>query len=91
MIYFAVAILIKILGIIKNSPITSRDIVRNWVKIGNKKKSPNEIEKITENDGGNFAICQNSPMADNMRGNDWGKCLNCPKIPQYWKRHTNDQ
>lgn len=56
MISFVVAILIKILKIIKNSPITSRDIVTNWVKIKNKGKLPNEIEESAENDGGNFEI-----------------------------------
>ena len=66
-------ILIKILEIIKNSPITNRDIVGNWVKIENKKKLPNEIEESTENDGGNIEICKKSPMADKYVGNDWGK------------------
>ena len=44
-------ILIRILEISKNSPTTNRDIVGNWVKNENKKKSPNEIEESTENDG----------------------------------------
>ena len=44
-------ILIRILEIIKNSPTTNRDIAGNWVKIENKKKTPNEIEESTENDG----------------------------------------
>jgi len=56
-----VAILIRILEIIKNSPITSRDKTRNWVKIENKKKSPNEIEESAENDGENFEICIKIP------------------------------
>ena len=62
-----------------------RDIVRNWVKIENKKKSPSEIEESAENDGENFEICKKFPMADKYVGNDLGKCLNYPKIPQYWK------
>jgi hypothetical protein len=77
--------LIKILVIIKNPPITSRGIARNWVKIANKKKSPSEIEESAENDGENFEICKKFPMADKYVGNDLGKCLNYPKIPQYWK------
>lgn len=85
MISFVAVILIKILKIIKNSPTISRDIVRNWVKIENKKKSPSEIEESAENDGGNFEICKKFPMADKYVGNDLGKCLNYPKIPQYWK------
>ncbi|RHO78321.1 hypothetical protein DW062_00835 [Clostridium sp. AF43-10] len=85
MISFVVVILIKILKIIKNSPTISRDIVRNWVKIENKKKSPSEIEESAENDGENFEICKKFPMADKYVGNDLGKCLNYPKIPQYWK------
>ena len=85
MISFVAVILIKIFKITKNSPTISRDIVRNWVEIGYKKKSPNAIEKITENDRENFEICKKSPMADKYAGNDWGKCLNYPKIPQYWK------
>lgn len=78
-------ILIKIFKIIKNSPTISRDIVRNGVKIENKKKSPSEIEESAENDGENFEICKKFPMADKYVGNDLGKCLNYPKIPQYWK------
>lgn len=85
MISFVTVILIKILKIIKNSPTISRDIVRNWVKIENKKKSPSEIEESAENDGENFEICKKFPMADKYVGNDLGKCLNYPKIPQYWK------
>lgn len=85
MISFVVVILIKILKIIKNSPTISRDIVRNWVKIENKKKSPSEIEESAENDGENFEICKKFPMADKYVGNDLGKCLNYPTIPQYWK------
>lgn len=85
MISFVAVILIKILKIIKNSPTISRDIVRNWVKIENKKKSPSEIEESAENDGENFEICKKFPMADKYVGNDLGKCLNYPKIPQYWK------
>lgn len=85
MISFVTVILIKILKIIKNSPTISRDIVRNWVKIENKKKSPSEIEESAENDGENFEIYKKFPMADKYVGNDLGKCLNYPKIPQYWK------
>jgi hypothetical protein len=85
MISFVAVILIKILKIIKNSPTISRDIVRNGVKIENKKKSPSEIEESAENDGENFEICKKFPMADKYVGNDLGKCLNYPKIPQYWK------
>ena len=85
MISFVAVILIKILKIIKNSPTISRDIVRNGVKMTNKKKSPNEIEESAENDGKNFEICKKFPMADKYVGNDLGKCLNYPKIPQYWK------
>lgn len=85
MISFVAVILIKILKIIKNSPTISRDIVRNWVKIENKKKSPNEMEKSTKNDGEIIEICKKFPMADKYVGNDLGKCLNYPKIPQYWK------
>ena len=85
MISFVAVILIKILKIIKNSPTISRDIVRNWVKIENKKKSPSEIEESAENDGENFEICKKFLMADKYVGNDLGKCLNYPKIPQYWK------
>ena len=55
------------------------------MKIENKKKSPSEIEESAENDGGNFEICKKFPMADKYVGNDLGKCLNYPKIPQYWK------
>ncbi len=55
------------------------------MEIGYKKKSPNEIEKITENDGEILKYAKKSQMADKYAGNDWGKCLNCPKIPQYWK------
>jgi len=55
------------------------------VKIENKKKSPSEIEESAENDGENFEICKKFPMADKYVGNDLGKCLNYPKIPQYWK------
>lgn len=85
MISFVAVILIKILKIIKNSPTISRDIVRNWVKIENKKKSPSEIEESAENDGENFEICKKFPMADKYVGNDLGEYLNYPKIPQYWK------
>lgn len=85
MIFFVAVILIKIFKITKNSPIISRDIVRNGVKIENKKKSPSEIEESAENDGENFEICKKFPMADKYVGNDLGKCLNYPKIPQYWK------
>ena len=85
MISFVAVILIKIFKIIKNSPTISRDIVRNGVKIENKKKSPSEIEESAENDGENFEICKKFPMADKYVGNDLGKCLNYPKIPQYWK------
>ena len=85
MIFFVAVILIKILKIIKNSPTISRDIVRNGVKIENKKKSPSEIEESAENDGENFEICKKSPMADKYVGNDLGKYLNYPKIPQYRK------
>ena len=76
MISFVAVILIKILKIIKNSPTISRDIVRNGVKIENKKKSPSEIEESAENDGENFEICKKFPMADKYVGNDLGKCLN---------------
>lgn len=55
------------------------------MKIENKKKSPSEIEESAENDGKNFEICKKFPMADKYVGNDLGKCLNYPKIPQYWK------
>ena len=65
--------MIKKLGIIKHPPITSRGIARNWVKITNKKKSPNEIEESTENDGEIIEICKKSPMADKYVGNDLGK------------------
>lgn len=85
MIFFVAVILIKIFKIIKNSLTISRDIVRNGVKIENKKKSPSEIEESAENDGENFEICKKFPMADKYVGNDLGKCLNYPKIPQYWK------
>ena len=85
MIFFVAVILIKIFIIIKNSPTISRDIVRNGVKIENKKKSPSEIEESAENDGENFEICKKSPMADKYVGNDLGKYLNYPKIPQYRK------
>lgn len=51
----------------------------------NKKKSPNEIEKSTENDGEIIEICKKSPMTDKYVRNDWGEYLNYPKIPQYWK------
>lgn len=85
MIFFVAVILIKIFKITKNSPTISRDIVRNGVKIENKKKSPSEIEESAENDGENFEICKKFPMADKYVGNDLGKCLNYPKIPQYWK------
>lgn len=85
MLPFVAAILNKILGIIKNSPITSRGIARNWVKITNKKKLPNEIEESTENDGEIIEIFKKSPMADKYVRNDLGKYLNYPKIPQYWK------
>lgn len=65
--------MIKILEIIKNPPITSRGIARNWVKIANKKKTPNEMEESTENDGGIIEICKKSPMADKYAGNDLGR------------------
>ena len=55
------------------------------MKIENKKKSPSEIEESAENDGENFEICKKFLMADKYVGNDLGKCLNYPKIPQYWK------
>lgn len=55
------------------------------MKIENKKKSPSEIEESAENDGENFEIYKKFPMADKYVGNDLGKCLNYPKIPQYWK------
>ena len=58
--------------IIKNPPITSRDIVVNWVKIENKKKFPNEMEESTENDGEIIEICKKSPMTDKYVGNDLG-------------------
>lgn len=85
MIFFVAVILIKILKIIKNSPITSRGIARNWVKMTNKKKSPNEMEKSTKNDGKIIEICKKSPMTDKYVRNDLGKYLNYPKIPQYWE------
>lgn len=72
MISFVAVILIKILKIIKNSPTISRDIVRNWVKMTNKKKSPNEMEESTKNDGEIIEICKKSPMADKYVRNDWG-------------------
>ena len=64
---------------------TSRGIARNWVKIANKKKFPNEIEKSTENDGEIIEICKKSPMTDKYVRNDWGEYLNYPTIPQYRK------
>lgn len=51
----------------------------------NKKKSPNKMEESTKNDGEIIEICKKSSMADKYVGNDLGKCLNYPKIPQYWK------
>lgn len=57
----------------------------NWMKIENKKKFPNEIEENTENDGEIIEICKKSPMADKYVGNDLGRYLNYPKIPQYQK------
>ena len=85
MISFVAVILIKILKIIKNSPTISRDIVRNWVKMTNKKKSPNKMEESTKNDGEIIEICKKSPMTDKYVRNDLGEYLNYPKIPQYWK------
>ena len=66
MISFVAVILIKILKIIKNSPTISRDIVRNWVKIENKKKSPSEIEESAENDGEILKYAKNSQWQTNM-------------------------
>lgn len=77
--------MIKILVIIKNPPITSRGIARNWVKMTNKKKTPNKMEENTKNDGEIIEICKKSPRTDKYVGNDLGKYLNYPKIPQYWK------
>ncbi len=51
----------------------------------NKKKSPNEMEKSTKNDGKIIEICKKSPMTDKYVRNDLGKYLNYPKIPQYWE------
>ena len=61
MISFVAVILIKILKIIKNSPTISRDLVRNWVKIENKKKSPSEIEESAEKWWGNYRNMQKIP------------------------------
>ena len=61
------------MGIIKNPPITSRGIARNWVKIANKKKFPNEIEESTENNGWNIEIRKKYPMADKYVWDDLGK------------------
>ena len=66
-------ILIRILEIIKYSPTTNRDIVVNWVKIENKKKSPNEMEESTKNNGEIIEICKKSSMTDKYVGNDLGK------------------
>lgn len=77
--------MIKIFVIIKNPPITSRGIARNWVKIANKKKHPTKWKKIQKNDGEIIEICKKSPRTDKYVGNDLGKYLNYPKIPQYWK------
>lgn len=60
------------------------------MKIENKKKFPNKIEESAENDGGNFEICKKSPVADKYVGNDWGKYLNYPKIPQYSGSHYHN-
>ena len=43
------------------------------MEIGYKKKSPNEIEKITENDGGNFEICKKIPNGRQICGEWLGK------------------
>lgn len=51
----------------------------------NKKKSPNEMEESTKNDGEIIEICKKSPMTDKYVRNDWGEYLNYSKIPQYWK------
>ena len=65
--------MIKILGIIKNPPITSRGIARNWVKIANKKKTPNKMEENTKNDGELSKYAKKSPRTDKYVGNDLGK------------------
>lgn len=51
----------------------------------NKKKSPNEMEESTKNDGEIIEICKKSPMTDKYVRNDWGEYLNYPKVSQYWK------
>ena len=51
----------------------------------NKKKSPNEMEKSTKNDGKIIEICKKSPRTDKYVRNDLGEYLNYPKIHQYWK------
>lgn len=69
MISVVMAILIKILGIIKNSPITSRDRVTNWVKIKNNGKLPNEIAESAENDGEILKYAKNSQWQINPNNN----------------------
>ena len=57
----------------------------NWVKIENKKKSPNEMEESTKNNGEIIEICKKSSMTDKYVGNGLGRYWNYPKIPQYQK------
>ena len=51
LVHRLVKVLVGILGIFKNPPMLRENMVVYWVKNVNMKKSPNEIEKNTENDG----------------------------------------
>ena len=66
MISFVAVILIKILKIIKNSPTISRDIVRNGVKIANKKKHPTKWKKIQKMMGKLSKYAKNPQGQTNM-------------------------
>ena len=47
----------------------------------NKKKSPNEMEESTKNDGEIIEICKKSPMTDKYVRNDWGNIRIIRKFP----------
>lgn len=51
LVHRLVKVLVGILGIFKNPPMSRGNMVVYWVKNVNMKKSPNEIENNTENDG----------------------------------------
>ena len=47
----------------------------------NKKKSPNEMEESTKNDGEIIEICKKSPMTDKYVRIVWGDIWNYRKFP----------